>query len=48
MFMVSEAWKTAYPGAAVGVLAMRNVVNLERHPALDKRKLGGSGGRSDR
>jgi DNA/RNA-binding domain of Phe-tRNA-synthetase-like protein len=38
MFMVSEAWKTAYPGAAVGVLAMRNVINPEHHVALDKRK----------
>jgi DNA/RNA-binding domain of Phe-tRNA-synthetase-like protein len=38
MFIVSEAWKTAYPGAAVGVLAMRNVINPERHAALDKRK----------
>jgi len=38
MFIVSEAWKTAYPGAAVGVLAMRNVINPERHVALDKRK----------
>jgi len=35
---VSEAWKTAYPGAAVGVLAMRSVVNPEGHAALDKRK----------
>ena len=38
MFTMSEAWQTTYPGAAVGVLAMRNVVNPERHPALDKRK----------
>ena len=38
MFIVSEAWKTAYPGAAVGVLAMRNVINPEHHVALDKRK----------
>ena len=38
MFIVSEAWKMAYPGAAVGVLAMHNVVNPESHPALDKRK----------
>jgi len=38
VFTVSEAWKTAYPGAAVGVLAMRNVVNPEGNPALDKRK----------
>jgi DNA/RNA-binding domain of Phe-tRNA-synthetase-like protein len=38
MFIVSEAWKTAYPGAAVGVLVMRKVINPELHPALDKRK----------
>ncbi len=38
MFMVSEAWKTAYPGAAVGVLAMHNVVNPEHHPVLEKQK----------
>lgn len=38
MFMVSEAWKTTYPGAAVGVLAMRGVVNPEHHPALEQRK----------
>jgi DNA/RNA-binding domain of Phe-tRNA-synthetase-like protein len=38
VFIVSEAWKTAYPGAAVGVLVMRNVVNPEGHAALDKRK----------
>jgi DNA/RNA-binding domain of Phe-tRNA-synthetase-like protein len=38
VFTVSEAWKKAYPGAAVGVLAMRKVVNPEGHPALDKRK----------
>jgi DNA/RNA-binding domain of Phe-tRNA-synthetase-like protein len=38
VFTVSEAWKTAYPGAAVGVLVMHNVVNPEGHPALEKRK----------
>jgi DNA/RNA-binding domain of Phe-tRNA-synthetase-like protein len=36
--IVSEAWKTAYPGAAVGILVMRNVANPDRHPALDRRK----------
>lgn len=38
MFIVSEAWKRAYPGAAVGVLGMRNALNPEHHAALDKRK----------
>lgn len=35
MLTVSERWKTAYPGAAVGILVMRNVVNPDHHPALD-------------
>ena len=38
MFTVSDAWKTAYPGAAVGILAMRNVANPEHHAALERRK----------
>lgn len=38
MFTVSPTWKTTYPGAAVGVLAMRDVANPERHAALDQRK----------
>jgi DNA/RNA-binding domain of Phe-tRNA-synthetase-like protein len=38
MFIVSETWKTAYPGAAVGVLAVQNVTNPPQHPALDQRK----------
>jgi DNA/RNA-binding domain of Phe-tRNA-synthetase-like protein len=38
MFIVSEAWKTAYPGAAVGILVMRNVANPDHHPALDRQK----------
>ncbi|MFQ5595181.1 MAG: phenylalanine--tRNA ligase beta subunit-related protein [Anaerolineae bacterium] len=38
MFRVSQAWKSAYPGAAVGVLAMHNVINPKRAPALDKQK----------
>ena len=38
MFMVSEAWKTSYPGAVVGALALRDVVNPEHHSALDQRK----------
>jgi len=38
MLIVSEAWKTAFPGAVVGILAMCNVVNPDRHPALDARK----------
>jgi DNA/RNA-binding domain of Phe-tRNA-synthetase-like protein len=38
MFIVSESWKEAYPGAAVGILGMRHVANPEHHPALDRRK----------
>ena len=38
MLTVSEIWKTTYPGAAVGILALRDVTNPERHPALEARK----------
>jgi len=38
VFTVSEAWKTTYPGAAVGILAMRDVANPRHHAALDERK----------
>jgi DNA/RNA-binding domain of Phe-tRNA-synthetase-like protein len=37
-FVVSQAWKEAYPGAAVGVLAMHDVANPQRHEELNKRK----------
>jgi DNA/RNA-binding domain of Phe-tRNA-synthetase-like protein len=35
---VSETWKTAYPHAVVGILALCNVANPKRHPALEARK----------
>lgn len=35
MLRVSDAWRAAYPGAAVGILAMRGVANPPRHAALD-------------
>jgi DNA/RNA-binding domain of Phe-tRNA-synthetase-like protein len=38
MFTLSAAWKEAYPGAAVGILAMQNVENPERHQVLEQRK----------
>ena len=38
ILIVTDAWKAAYPGAHVGVLAMRNVVNPAEHAALDERK----------
>ena len=36
MLRVSEAWRTAYPGAALGILALRRVANPARHPALEQ------------
>lgn len=36
LFHGSEAWKTAYPGAAVGVLAMGDVSNPEQSAGLDR------------
>ena len=38
MFTVSDAWKTTYPGAAIGTLAMQGVTNPEGHRDLDARK----------
>ncbi len=38
MITVAEAWKSTYPGALVGILAMRNVLNPEQCPPLDARK----------
>jgi DNA/RNA-binding domain of Phe-tRNA-synthetase-like protein len=35
---VSEAWRQAYPGAAVGILALTGVANPARHPGLEARK----------
>lgn len=37
MLTLSEAWKGAYPGAAAGVLVMRNVSNPAHHAGLDRR-----------
>lgn len=37
-FVVSEAWKSTYPGAAVGVLVMRDVNNPKHHKELDMLK----------
>ncbi len=36
--IVSSTWKTAYPGACIGVLAMHDVTNPANCPPLDKRK----------
>lgn len=38
MFIVSDSWKEAYPGAAVGILAMGHVANPKHHPTLDRQK----------
>lgn len=38
MFTISDSWKRTYPGAFVGVLALRGVVNPDNHPELDARK----------
>lgn len=38
MLTVSETWKENYPGAAVGILALRDVTNPKHHPELEARK----------
>jgi DNA/RNA-binding domain of Phe-tRNA-synthetase-like protein len=38
MFKISDNWKQTYPGAFVGVLAMRKVTNPDNHMELDARK----------
>lgn len=37
MLAVSPAWRTAWPGAVVGILAMEEVANPDRHPGLEER-----------
>ncbi len=37
-FLASEAWKKAYPGAAIGILALENVTNPRSHPELERQK----------
>ena len=38
IFEVTPAWKTTYPEALAGVLAMRGVSNPPHHPALETKK----------
>ena len=38
MLDVSESWQAAYPGAAIGLLAMSGVANPEGHPLLERRQ----------
>jgi len=37
-FHVTEGWKTTFPGASVGVLAMRGVENPAQHAGLEREK----------
>lgn len=39
LLFVPEEWKSVYPGAKIGVLALRNVKNPGEHPELDAIKL---------
>jgi DNA/RNA-binding domain of Phe-tRNA-synthetase-like protein len=39
MLKITPAWRDAYPGAAVGVLAMEGVSNPACHPELDALKM---------
>jgi len=34
----TDRWKSAYPGASIGLLAMRGVTNPKQHPELDTKK----------
>jgi DNA/RNA-binding domain of Phe-tRNA-synthetase-like protein len=38
MLEVTSSWKSAFPGACVGVLALRHAGNPARHPELERRK----------
>lgn len=38
MLTISSTWKTTYPEAFVGLLAMNKVMNPQRHPELEQRK----------
>ena len=38
MLEVTSLWKSAFPDAHVGILALRNVSNPTRHPDLEQRK----------
>lgn len=38
LMLPSESWRTTYPGAAAGILALGNVVNPTSHTALNERK----------
>lgn len=38
MFLVTQNWRSRYPGAHAGILALRNVNNPAVHPALEAEK----------
>jgi DNA/RNA-binding domain of Phe-tRNA-synthetase-like protein len=38
LLVVTDAWRSAFPGAVVGALAMRKVANPEHSPALEAAK----------
>jgi DNA/RNA-binding domain of Phe-tRNA-synthetase-like protein len=39
LLVISPQWQTTYPGAAVGLLAVRGAANPEQHPELERRKV---------
>ena len=38
LFELTPEWKSAFPGAYAGVLAMHDVINPAHHPALEEQK----------
>jgi DNA/RNA-binding domain of Phe-tRNA-synthetase-like protein len=38
LFQLTSSWKSTFPNAHVGVLVMRDAINLPHHPELEKRK----------
>jgi DNA/RNA-binding domain of Phe-tRNA-synthetase-like protein len=38
LIQLSEGWRAAYPGASVGILAMRGAANPEASPLLERRR----------
>lgn len=38
MLILSKTWRTAHPGAHIGILAMRDASNPDHAPALDEQK----------
>ena len=39
MMEMTTAWKSAYPGSSIGLLAMQEVTNPQQHPQLDEKKM---------